>query len=117
VLALPAEQLVVHGELADLGLEPGHQLIPVAGRSALHGGGAAIEEGITPGRERGGDDAQLPGEGVEVLAPQEPEDGLGLAPGRESAPILAVGRGTGLAHLGHPFQEPWWLRGMSRETL
>ena len=75
-----AEQLVVHGELADLGLEPGHQLIPVVGRAALHGGGAAVQEGVTPPREGGGDDAQLPGEGVEVLAPEESEDGLGLPP-------------------------------------
>jgi hypothetical protein len=35
VLALLPQQLVVHGELADLGLEAGHQLIPVVGRSAL----------------------------------------------------------------------------------
>jgi hypothetical protein len=60
VLALLAEQLVVHGELADPGLEPGDQLVPVVGRAALHGGGAAVEERLTPGGERGGDDAQLP---------------------------------------------------------
>ena len=87
------------------GLEAGDHLVPVVGRAALHGGRAAVEEGVPPAREGGGDDAQLPGEGVEVLAPQEPEDGLGLPPGREAAPILAVGLGAGLGHLGHSFQD------------
>lgn len=92
-------------------------LVAVVGRPALHGGGAAVEEALPPPRERGGGDAQLSGERIEVLAPEEAEDGLGLAPGRESAPILAVGRGARVAHLGHSFQEPSWLRGMSREIL
>jgi hypothetical protein len=48
VLALLAEEFVIHGELADLGLEPGDQLIPVVGRPGLHGGGAAVEEGVPP---------------------------------------------------------------------
>ena len=69
MLATLAEQLVVYGELADLGLEAGHQLIPIVGRSALRGGGATVEEGIPSTEEHGGDDLQHPGEGVEALAP------------------------------------------------
>ena len=52
------------------GLEAGNQLVPVVGRAALHGGGAAVEERLTPGGESGGDDAKLPGECVEVLTPE-----------------------------------------------
>jgi hypothetical protein len=38
MLALLAQQLDVHGELPDLGLEPGDQLIPAIGGPALQRG-------------------------------------------------------------------------------
>jgi len=105
VPGLQAEQLVIHGELPDLRLEACDQLVPVVGRSALQGCPAAVEEGIPPGGQRGGDDAQLPGEGVEVLAPEQAEDGVGLSVGREPATVGGDGLGARLGHLGHSFQD------------
>jgi hypothetical protein len=104
-LALLAQQLDVHGKLADLRLETGDQLVSVVGGPALQGRLASVEEGVPPSGEGGGDHAQLPGQGIEVLAPEQAEDGVGLTVGRESATILAVGLGAVLGHLWHSFRD------------
>jgi hypothetical protein len=41
-------------------MEACDQFVPVVSRTALEGGLAAVEEGVPPGRQRSGDDAQLP---------------------------------------------------------
>ena len=53
---------------------------------------------------------QLPGEVVEILAPEDSEDGLGLPAGREAAPILGGGPGAVLGQTGHPSRSPYGSR-------
>src|SRR6516162_9979207 len=96
------QQLIIHGQLADLGPQPGDLLVAVIGRSALEGGLAAGQEIVAPAGEGGGGDAQLAGEQFQALAAEEAEDGGGLARGREAAPlawIRGVGQGCGLPSL------------------
>jgi hypothetical protein len=96
------QQLVVHGELTDLGPQPGDLLVAVIGRSALEGGLAAGQEVVAPAGEGSGGDAQLTGEEFEGLTAEEAEDGGGLARGREAAAltgIRGVGHGCGLLRL------------------
>ena len=95
MVAPPAleQQLVVHGELTDLGPQLGDLLVAVIGRSALEGGLAAGQEVIAPTGEGGGRDTQLAGEEFQALAAVEAEDGSGLARDREAA-LLAGIRGV-----------------------
>ena len=48
------QQLVVHGQLADLGPQPGDLVVPVVGRPALQRGLAAGQEVVPPAGEGGG---------------------------------------------------------------
>ena len=96
------QQLVVHGQLADLGPQPGDLVVPVVGRPALQRGLAAGQEVVPPAGEGGGGDAELTGEEFQVLAAEEPEDGRGLALGGEAATLAGVrgvGHGCGLLGL------------------
>jgi predicted nucleic acid-binding protein len=90
---------VVHGQLADLGPQPGDLLVAIVDRPALQRGLTAGQEVVAPAGEGGGGDAQLAGEEFQALAPEEAEDGCGLARGREAAAlagIRGVGHGCGL---------------------
>src|SRR5262249_6977373 len=110
------QQLVVHGQLADLGPQPDDLLIAVIDGSALQGGLAAGQKVIAPAGEGGGGDTQFAGEEFQALPTEETEDGGGLARGREAAAlagIRGVGHGCGLLGLdandvptGCP-TEPW----------
>src|SRR5262249_30203661 len=53
------QQLVVHGQLADLGAQPGDLIVATVSRPALEGGLAGGQEVVTPAGEGGGGDAQL----------------------------------------------------------
>src|SRR5262249_17309272 len=101
-LAALGQQLVVHGQLADLGPQPSDLVVAIIGRSALEGGLAAGQEVVPPAGQGGGGDAQLTGEEFEALGAEEAEDGGGLARGREAAAlagIRGVGHGCGLLRL------------------
>jgi len=53
----------------------------------LQAGRAESEERLTPLGEPRGRDAEGAGEGLEVLAPEQPQDRLGLASGGEAAAV------------------------------
>jgi hypothetical protein len=55
-LAAPEPQPIVHGQLADLGPQPGDLLIAVIDRSSFQRGLAAGQEVIAPSRQGGGGD-------------------------------------------------------------
>src|SRR5262249_47037885 len=96
------QQLVIHGQLADLGLQPGDLLIAVIDRSALEGGLAGGQEVVAPAGEGGGGDSQFAGGEVQGLTAEEAGGGGGLARGREAATfagIRGVGHGWGLLGL------------------
>src|SRR5262245_41978475 len=93
------QQLIVPGQLADLGPQSGDLLVAVIGRPALQGGLSAGREVIAPTGEGGGGDAQFAGEQFQALAAEEAEDGVALPRGREAAAlagIQGVGHGCGL---------------------
>src|SRR5262245_23491798 len=91
------QQLVIHGQLADLGPQPGDLVIPVVGRSALQSGLAADQEVVAPVGEGRGGDAKFAGDEFQVFAPEQAEDGSGLALGGEAAAL------SGVRCVGHGF--------------
>src|SRR5215813_14651094 len=94
------EQLVTHGDLADLGAQPLDLLIALVRGPALQRALASGEEVFPPLGERGRRHAQLARQGVERLAAQYAQDHLGLAPRREAArlaPAVSAGRRRGAA--------------------
>jgi hypothetical protein len=96
------QQLVVHGQLADLSPQPGDLLVAIIDRSALQSGLAACQEIVTPAGEGGGGDAEFAGEKFQVFSSEKSEDGGGLALGREAAALAGipgVGHGCGLLGL------------------
>jgi hypothetical protein len=74
-VAAPAleQQLVVHGQVADLGSHRSDFLAAVIGQPTLQGGLAVGQELVAPAGEGGGGDAQLAGEEFQALAEEEAE--------------------------------------------
>jgi hypothetical protein len=68
--ALPHE-LVLHGDLPDLGLQASHLLITPIGRSTLERGLPGLKEAVSPLGQRGRCDTQLSREDVELLTSQK----------------------------------------------
>jgi hypothetical protein len=64
------QQLDVHGQLANLGPQPGDIVVPVVGRPALQRGLTTGQEVIAPAGERGGGDAELPGDEFLLAEPR-----------------------------------------------
>src|SRR5262249_16882018 len=89
----PWQKLVVHGELADLGPQPGDLVVPVVRRSALRRGLAAGQEVFSPAGEGGEGDPELARDEFQVFAAEEAEDGY-LGVGGEGAALAGV-RGVG----------------------
>ena len=75
------EQLVLHEQLADLGVQPLVLLIPGIRRPALQAGLARGQKLIPPLRGPRRRDPQLPRHGLEILSAQQTQHRLALAPG------------------------------------
>ena len=93
VVHLRVEQLVLHEQLADLGVQSLVLLIPGIRRAALQPRLARGQELVTPLGGPRRRDAQRPRYRLEILTPQQAEYRLAFAPGRKSPlPVWFGGR-------------------------
>ena len=90
-LDLRLQELGRHRQLADLGLQPVDLGIPGVSRAALQRRLAPGQELVTPAAQLGRGHAQLARDQLQVLAPQEPQHRLLLAPRRHPPPRLGRG--------------------------
>ena len=81
------QQLVVHRDRADLGLQAADLVVAVVGRPALERGLTGGEEALTPLRQRRSGHPELARERVELLAVQQPQHRLCLASRREATAL------------------------------
>ena len=88
---LRIQQLGLHQEFADRGLQPTVVVVHRLGRSALQAGLARRHKPIAPLRGPRRRDAQLPRHRLEILTPQQAEHRRAFTPGR--TPPLPVTRG------------------------
>jgi hypothetical protein len=65
------QQLIVHGQLADLGPQAGDLIIPFVGRPALQCRLATGQEVVPPAGEGGGGDPELSGYQFQVFASKQ----------------------------------------------
>src|SRR5712692_3064593 len=79
------EQLVVHGDLADLGAQPLDLVIALVRRPALQRPLAASEKLLAPVGQRRRRDPELTREAIQRLPTQEAQDRLRLPARREAA--------------------------------
>ena len=76
---LGVEQLVVHGDLADLGFQPGDLIVAVIAFTFFQCGSRACERTLASPAEPRDRDIRLPRYQFQRLAPQQPGDNRHLA--------------------------------------
>ena len=91
VVHLRVEQLVLHEQLADLGVQPLVLLIPGIRRAALQPRLARSQELVTPLRGPRRRDPQFPRHRLEIFAPQQAEYRRAFTPGRKPPPPVTLG--------------------------
>jgi len=72
------EKFVLHCQVADLGLQSHHVFVTRVWLPRLQRRLTASEKVIAPSRHRGGGDAELAGDDIDVLSSEQPKDGFGL---------------------------------------
>ena len=88
---LRVEQLVLHEQLADLGVQPLVLLIQGIRRAALQPRLTRGQELVTPLRGPRRRDPQFPRHRLEILAPQQAEYRRAFTPGRKPPPPVTLG--------------------------
>ena len=95
LVSLRIQQLGLHQEFADRGLQPTEVVVPCLGRSALQAGLARRQKPIAPLRGPRRRDAQLPRHRLEILTPQEAEHRRAFTPGRTPPLSVTLGGRSG----------------------
>ena len=92
---LRVQQLGLHQQLADLGLQPTVVVVPGIRRAALQPRLARGQKLVTPVRCPRRRDPQCPRHRLKILPAQQTQHRLALAPGRKPTPTTAPGGRSG----------------------